>query len=113
MKLAPDSGTEPRLLDVEAGRITSASQHAVPSVMQINSPQPQRRLSGLTLIALKSEAIYAVTDYWLDNGRLDYVLSNGTNQSLDIGEIDWGKTMGFNAERGVIITLRNNRHPDQ
>jgi hypothetical protein len=112
VKLAPDSGTESRLLDVEAGRISSASQRAVPSVIQINSPQ-QRRVSGLTLIALKSETIYAVTDYWLDNGRLNYVLSNGTNQSLDIGEVDWGKTMGFNAERGVIITLRNNRHTEQ
>jgi len=82
------------------------------SAAQLNSLQ-QRRPSGLTLIFLKSEAIYAVTDYWLDNGRLNYTLSSGTDQSVDLGEIDWGKTLGLNADRGVAITLRSGRHADQ
>jgi hypothetical protein len=112
VKLAPPSGTEPRALDVQGGRITYTQQRSMPSAAQLNSPQ-QRRPSGLTLIALKSEAIYAVTDYWLDNGRLNYALSSGTEQSVDLGEIDWGKTLGLNAERGVAITLRSGRHADQ
>lgn len=112
VKPAPASGTEPRVLDVEGTRITSTSQRSVPPAAPFNSPQ-QRRPSGLTLIALKSEAIYAVTDYWLDNGRLNYVLSSGTDQSVDLGEIDWGKTLGLNAERGVAITLRSGRHADR
>jgi hypothetical protein len=111
MKPAPASGTEPRVLDVEGTRITPTSQRSVPPAALLNSPQ-QRRPSGLTLIALKSEAIYAVTDYWLDNGQLNYVLSSGTDQSVDLGEIDWGKTLGLNAERGVAITLRSVRHAD-
>src|SRR6267154_2238535 len=78
-----------------------------------DDPVKLARPSGLTLIFLKSEAIYAVTDYWLDNGRLNYVLSSGTNQSVDLGEVDWSKTLGLNAERGVVITLRSGRHPDQ
>ena len=112
VKLAPAPGTETRLTDVEAARITSASQRSVPAAVQLNSPE-QRRPSGLTLIVLKSEAIYAVTDYWLDNGRLNYVLSSGADQSVDLGEVDWGKTLGLNAERGVAITLRSGRHADQ
>jgi hypothetical protein len=112
VKPAPESGTEPRLLDVEAARITSASQRSVAAAVQFNSPQ-QRRPSGLTLIVLKSEAIYAVTDYWLDDGRLNYVLSSGTDQNVDLGEIDWGKTRRLNAERGVTIALRTGRHADQ
>jgi hypothetical protein len=112
VKPAPASGTEPRVLDVEGTRITSTSQRSVPPAAPLNSPQ-QRRPSGLTLIALKSEAIYAVTDYWLDNGQLNYVLSSGTDQSVDLGEIDWGKTLGLNAERGVAITLRSGRHADR
>ena len=112
VKPAPTSGSEPRVLDVEGTRITSTSQRSVPSAPPLNSPQ-QRRPSGLTLIALKSEAIYAVTDYWLDNGRLNYTLSSGSDQSADLGEIDWGKTLGLNAERGVAITLRSGRHTDQ
>jgi hypothetical protein len=112
VKPAPESGTEPRLLDFEAARVTSTSQRSVASAAQLNSLQ-QRRPSGLTLIFLKSEAIYAVTEYWLDNGRLNFVLSSGTTQSVDLGEVDWGKTLGLNAERGVIITLQGGRHADQ
>jgi hypothetical protein len=83
----------------------------VPSAAPLSSPQ--RRPSGLTLIALKSDEIYGATDYWLDNGRLNYSLSSGTEQSVDLAEIDWGKTLGLNAERGVSITLRSGRHADQ
>ena len=99
-------------LEVQGGRITSAPQRSMAYPTQLNSLQ-QRRPSGLTLIFLKSEAIYAVTDYWLDNGRLNYVLSSGTEQSVDFGEVDWSKTLGLNAERGVPITLRSGRHADQ
>ncbi|HEV7968089.1 MAG TPA: hypothetical protein VGP19_10980 [Candidatus Acidoferrales bacterium] len=112
VKPAAASGTEPRVLDIEGTRITSTSQRAVSPAAQLNSPQ-QRQPSGLTLIALKSEAIYAVTDYWLDNGRLNYALSSGTDQSVDLAEIDWGKTLGLNAERGVTVTLRSGRYADQ
>jgi len=114
VKLAPEPGTEqPRLLDVEPARVTSTSQRSVASAAQLNSLQQRRPPSGLTLIFLKSEAIYAVTEYWLDNGRLNFVLSSGTTQSVDLGEVDWGKTLGLNAERGVIITLQGGRHADQ
>jgi hypothetical protein len=112
VKLAPPSGTEPKALDVQGGRITYTQQRSMPSPAQLNPPQ-QRRPSGLTLIVLKSEAIYGVTDYWLDNGRLNYALSSGTDQSVDLDEIDWGKTLGLNAERGVAVTLRSGRHADQ
>jgi hypothetical protein len=110
VKPAPASGTEPSVLNIDEGRSTTTPQRSVPSAAQVSSPQ--RRLSGLTLIALKSDTIYAVTDYWLDNGRLNYSLSSGTEQSVDPGEIDWGKTLGLNAERGVTITLRSGRNAD-
>jgi hypothetical protein len=112
VKPAPPTGNEPMALEIQGGRITSAPQRSMAYPAQLNSLQ-QRRPSGLTLIVLKSEAIYAVTDYWLDNGRLNYVLSSGTDQSVDFGEVDWSKTLGLNAERGVPITLRSGRHADQ
>jgi hypothetical protein len=112
VKLAPVSGTEPKVMDVEAARINSASQRSMTSAAQFDLPE-QCRPSGLTLIALKSESIYAATDYWLDNGRLNYALSSGTEQNVDLGEIDWGKTMRLNADRCVAITLRSGRHADQ
>jgi hypothetical protein len=111
VKPAPASGTEPSVLNVDGARITTTPQRSVPSAAPLSSPQ--RRPSGLTLIALKSDEIYGATDYWLDNGRLNYSLSSGTEQSVDLAEIDWGKTLGLNAERGVSITLRSGRHADQ
>jgi hypothetical protein len=111
VKPAPPTGNEPMALEVQGGRITT-QQRSMAYPAQLNSLQ-QRRPSGLTLLVLKSEAIYAVTDYWLDNGRLNYVLSSGTEQSVDFGEVDWSKTLGLNAERGVPITLRSGRHADQ
>lgn len=68
-----------------------------------------RRPAELTLIALRSETIYAVTDYWLDNGRLTCLRSSGAEQTIDLSEVDWGKTTQLNAERGVTITLRSSR----
>ena len=63
----------------------------------------------LTLIALKGEAIYAATDYWIEGGRLFYVLRNGSEDAFDLNEVDWARTTQLNAERGITVTLRD--HP--
>ena len=59
-----------------------------------------------TLIALKGEAIYAVTDYWIEGGRLFYVLRSGAEGAFELNEVDWGRTTQLNAERGIAVTLR-------
>ena len=61
----------------------------------------------LTLIALKGEAIYAATDYWIEDGRLFYVLRNGSEDAFDLNEVDWARTTQLNAERGITVTLRD------
>ena len=63
----------------------------------------------LTLIVLKSALIFAATDYWLYAGRLNYILPSGTSSSADVSDVDWGRTAELNAERGVMVTLRNDR----
>lgn len=62
-----------------------------------SSPTTARRAQRLTLIALKSGEIYAVTEYRLDNGSLSYVLSNGISGSVDGPEVDWRETSQLNA----------------
>jgi hypothetical protein len=62
-----------------------------------------------TLIVFKSETIYAASDYWIDEGRLNYVLSDGTEHSSDLAEIDWRRTNQLNSERGVRLALRTGR----
>jgi len=68
-----------------------------------------RQLVHLTLFALKNETIYGATDYWIDDGRLDYVLSDGTQRTADLSDIDWGRTTQLNSERGVRVALRTGR----
>ena len=62
--------------------------------------------SSLTLIALHNETIYAVTSYWLDGDRLDYVLPSGTRSACALTDLDLARTTQLNSERGIAITLR-------
>lgn len=52
----------------------------------------------LRLIALKSNKVYAVTRYRVDNGSVGYVLASGASGSVDITEVDWRTTSRLNAE---------------
>jgi hypothetical protein len=67
----------------------------------------QEQPAHLTLFALKTGSVYAVTDYWVDNGSLAYVLSNGSEGNVDLQAIDWSATTQLNSERNVRVTLRS------
>ena len=67
---------------------------------------PATPLAKVTLIARKGEASYAVTDYWIEGGRLFYVLRGGAEGAFDLNEVDWDRTTQLNAERGITVTLR-------
>jgi len=71
-----------------------------------------RRPTAITLIALKSAMIYGAADYWLDSGRLSYILPTGIEQSVDLGDVDWKNTFELNSQRGVEVTLRTGRRPE-
>jgi len=57
---------------------------------------------------LRSGRIYLVSDYWLDNGNLDYTMG-GTRHTLSLNALDMPMTRQLNAERGVsfILAARN------
>jgi hypothetical protein len=50
------------------------------------------------LIALKSENVYAVTNYHINGGSMSYVLTSGATGSVDITEVDWRATSRLNTE---------------
>jgi hypothetical protein len=58
------------------------------------SGQPSR----VRLIALKSENVYAVTNYRINGGSLSYVLASGGKGSVDLTEVDWRATSRLNSE---------------
>jgi hypothetical protein len=58
-----------------------------------------------TLFVLKDGTVYAVADYWRDQGVLSYVLASGTAGTFALRDIDWDTTTRLNSERGVRVTL--------
>jgi hypothetical protein len=59
-----------------------------------------------TLIALKGEGIYDVTDYWIEGGQMFFVLRSGSEGAFDLNKVDWERTVQLNAERGIPVNLR-------
>jgi hypothetical protein len=66
----------------------------------------------LTLLALKNEIIYAVTNYWVDGDHLSYLRPSGASGDLSLDELDWARTTQLNSERGVSVTLHTRPQTD-
>lgn len=90
---------------------TSANgTYVPPSPKQVPRALPgevaQAKASQLTLLALKNEIIFAVTQYWVVGDHLSYLRPSGASGDLSLDELDWARTMQLNLERGVSLTLR-------
>jgi hypothetical protein len=61
----------------------------------------------LTLLALRTGLIYAVSDYWLyDDIRLAFTPVDGAMQIIDLNELDWKTTTNLNEQRGMHVMIR-------
>lgn len=67
--------------------------------------------SPLILLVFKDHSIYAVTDYWLENGQVYYVTSQGDQYSVPVEQIDFDMTLQLNQERGVPFLLERRPPP--
>jgi hypothetical protein len=75
---------------------------------QTSQGKPEQRVATLTLLALRNETIYAVTDYWLVEGdRLDYLLPSGTRGTCALSDLDLARTAQLNTERGVSVKFHD------
>lgn len=61
------------------------------------------------LLYLKDGSSFAVSDYWMTDGKLHYVTSYGGENAVDEGQIDLQRTVNENAARGVDFSLRPER----
>lgn len=84
----------PAMEDQQSGPAPSAAEPAVAASTPANDPPPVR----LSLIALKSGEIYAVSRYRIDNGSLSYELPSGVKGSIDLPEVNWRETSELNSE---------------
>jgi hypothetical protein len=90
----------------EAANVTSIEPASANAVTTSEAPGQMVRTSSVVsgqparvrLIALKSENVYAVTSYRINDGSLRYVLASGGKGSVDLTEVDWRATSRLNAE---------------
>ena len=61
----------------------------------------------LTLFAINSGSIYAVSNYTEDNGSISYTLPGGESGTIPLQDVDWETTTKLNSERNVHVTLRS------
>jgi len=88
----------------DAAQAAPAPQPEAPATAIAQNSAPAK----LRLIALKSNNIYAVTKYRINNGSVSYVLASGATGSVDITEVDWRKTSRLSAERISSAVERSN-----
>jgi hypothetical protein len=55
---------------------------------------------------LKDGTVYALSDYWVADGKLHYVTNYGGENAIGLDQIDMQRTVDVNAKRGINITLR-------
>ena len=84
------AGTAPAENDAAASNVPAQT----PRTSSVVTGQPAR----VRLIALKSENVYAVTNYRINGGSLSYVLASGGTGSVDLTEVDWRTTSRLNGE---------------
>lgn len=99
-----ESNSAPPTIQPAVLKIAPAEDTAAPVSPPIPLPKAK-----LTLIAVRTGTVYAVTDYWRNEDHLGYVLANGKEGEVDLSELDWKTTSQLNAERNVKVTLREGK----
>ncbi len=82
----------------DAGTTNASATSEAPAQMVRTSSVVTGQPARVRLIALKSENVYAVTNYRINGGSLSYVLASGGTGSVDLTEVDWRATSRLNGE---------------
>lgn len=86
------------VVPIDGGMTNTAETAEAPVQMARTSSVVSGQPARVRLIALKSENVYAVTNYRINGGSLSYVLASGGKGSVDVTEVDWRATSRLNAE---------------
>jgi len=65
----------------------------------------------ILMLYLTDGTVYALTNYWVADGKLHYVTSYGGENTVDIKQVDVQHTVDVNAKRGVKFTLKPQASP--
>jgi len=92
----------------DAGPTNASATSEAPAQMVRTSSVVTGQPARVRLIALKSENVYAVTNYRINGGSLSYVLASGGTGSVDLTEVDWRATSRLNGE--PVSAYQSNGH---
>jgi hypothetical protein len=92
----------------DAATTNASATSEAPAQMVRTSSVVTGQPARVRLIALKSENVYAVTNYRINGGSLSYVLASGGTGSVDLTEVDWRTTSRLNAE--PVSASQSNGH---
>jgi hypothetical protein len=70
------------------------------------SPERIENEKALVVLYMKTGTVYAVTDYWIADGKLHYKPSYGGENTIGMDDLDLQQTVDLNAKSGVNFTLR-------
>jgi hypothetical protein len=83
---------------VEEPQLTSAPPPA----------SPQDDNAPLFLIAMKDHSVYTARAYWIENGTLNYITTQGSQNSVSMDLVDRDLSRRLNRERNVAFGLPEN-----
>lgn len=105
----PVTTAAPAITGDTAGLMKTLPAENIPSVETTSATAAPSAKAKVTLFALKAGMVYAATDYWRDDDHLVYLMPNGKEGQVDMGDLDWKTTTQLNADRSVKVTLREGR----
>ena len=59
-----------------------------------------------TLLYMKDGSVSAANDFWVEDGKLHYVLSTGAEKMVDLDQVDVKRTIAENVSLGTQITFK-------
>jgi hypothetical protein len=92
----------------DAATTNASATSEAPAQMVRTSSVVTGQPARVRLIALKSENVYAVTNYRINGGSLSYVLASGGTGSVDLTEVDWRTTSRLNVD--PVSASQSNGH---
>jgi hypothetical protein len=69
-------------------------------------PPAEIRLNSVLVIYLRNGSGYGTNDYWIADGKLNFVTTYNSEKSVVLEDVDWQRTVDDNANRGLYFTLR-------
>jgi hypothetical protein len=81
-----------------------------PPPIYVPAPESSREETGTkkasVVLYMKTGSAYAVTDYWIADGKLHYRPSYGGENTIQMDDLDLQQSVDVNAKNGVNFTLK-------